>query len=138
VPGDPRHVMHYFVPGQVPVLSRLALEFAVCDRWFASAPCQTWPNRLFLHSGTAKDVASPSETGYENNRLDKVLGQFSSPTVFKKLQNANGTWKIYHRFFAPSNAVILSELWAEKLRDVLFDLLITTNTFANLAEFFSD
>jgi bifunctional non-homologous end joining protein LigD len=23
----------------------LARQFAVCDRWFASARCQTWPNR---------------------------------------------------------------------------------------------
>src|SRR6516164_9079045 len=44
---DPKSVMHYFAPAQVPVLSQLAQKFAVCDRWFASAPCQTWPNRWF-------------------------------------------------------------------------------------------
>lgn len=39
-----RNIMHYFTPKQVPVISALAKQFAVCDRWFASAPCQTWPN----------------------------------------------------------------------------------------------
>ena len=48
---DPKSVMHYFTPDQVPVLSALAKQFAVCDRWFASAPCQTWPNRWFVHAG---------------------------------------------------------------------------------------
>jgi phospholipase C len=45
---DAKSVMHYFTPDQVPVLSKLAKQFAVCDRWFASAPCQTWPNRWFV------------------------------------------------------------------------------------------
>ncbi len=50
---DPKSVMHYFTPDQVPVLSTLAKRFAVCDHWFASAPCQTWPNRWFVHAATA-------------------------------------------------------------------------------------
>src|SRR6516164_11625097 len=50
---DPKSVMHYFTPDQVPVLSALAKQFALCDRWFAAAPCQTWPNRWFAHAATA-------------------------------------------------------------------------------------
>ena len=38
---DPRAVMHFFKPDQVPVISTLAASFAVSDAWFASAPCQT-------------------------------------------------------------------------------------------------
>ncbi len=43
-PGD---VMKYFVPTDLPVLSALAREFAVCDSWFCSMPGPTWPNRFF-------------------------------------------------------------------------------------------
>jgi phospholipase C len=50
---DPKSVMHYFTSDQAPVLSQLAKRFAVCDHWFASAPCQTWPNRWFVHAATA-------------------------------------------------------------------------------------
>ncbi len=50
-PLEPRQVMHCFSPEQLPVLSTLARSFGVCDRWFASAPCETWPNRLFAHTG---------------------------------------------------------------------------------------
>ena len=56
---DPAAVMHYFTPDQVPVISQLARAFGVSDRWHASAPCQTWPNRFFAHTGTAN--------GYVNN-----------------------------------------------------------------------
>jgi phospholipase C len=40
-PFDPKSVMHYFTPQQVPVISALAKAFGVCDQWHASAPCQT-------------------------------------------------------------------------------------------------
>src|SRR3981081_4176769 len=51
--NDPSAVMHGFTPEQVPVLSALARSFGVSDRWHASAPNQTWPNRFFVHTGTA-------------------------------------------------------------------------------------
>jgi phospholipase C len=44
-PGD---VMHCFTTVQLPVLSALAQEFAVCDSWFCSMPGPTWPNRFFM------------------------------------------------------------------------------------------
>ena len=52
-PEDPRGIMHYFLPSQVPIISRLAYEFGVSDRWHASTPSETWPNRYFVHCGTA-------------------------------------------------------------------------------------
>ncbi|MGD0237082.1 MAG: alkaline phosphatase family protein [Syntrophorhabdales bacterium] len=43
---DPTKIMKCFSPEQVPVLTTLAREFALCDRWFASMPGPTWPNRF--------------------------------------------------------------------------------------------
>jgi len=43
--------MTYFTPAQVPVSAFLANNFAVCDQWFASAPCQTFTNRVFAVCG---------------------------------------------------------------------------------------
>jgi len=133
-PRDPSHAMHYYTPQQVPVLSRLALEFAVCDRWFASAPCETWPNRFFLHTGTAKDAANPSAPGYEDNRyeysaapllandwwswLRAWLGvfipyfepatlAFSSPSIFPRLDKAGlkSPWKLYYADFLQASTI---------------------------------
>ncbi len=43
--------MTYFTPAQVPVSAFLANNFAVCDQWFASVPCQTFTNRMFALCG---------------------------------------------------------------------------------------
>jgi phospholipase C len=71
-------------PVQVPVLSRLALEFAVCTRWFCSVPGETWPNRNFLHAAT-----SDGETDIE-------LRPYTNKTIFELLEEGGRTWRIYH------------------------------------------
>ena len=104
---DARKVMHYFKPDQVPVLSKLARQFAVCDRWFASAPCQTWPNRFFIHTGTA--------LGYENNSPPHF--PYTMETIFNRFELAGDIdWRIYFHDIAQSKT--LSKLWllAEKFR----------------------
>lgn len=39
--------MNMFTPDRLPVMTALASEFALFDRFFASHPGPTWPNRLF-------------------------------------------------------------------------------------------
>jgi len=92
-------VMHCYDPRQIPVLSTLATEFAVIDRWFASAPCQTWPNRFFLHTGTA--------AGYENNSPTHF--PYLMNTVFNRLDAAGKSWKIYFHDFPQT--LTLTSLW---------------------------
>jgi phospholipase C len=98
---DPRSVMHYFTPEQVPVISRLARQFAVCDQWHASAPCQTWPNRFFVHTSTAN--------GYENNAPTHF--PYKMPTIYGRLENAPHAdgWRIY--FHDMPQTLTLAELW---------------------------
>ncbi len=45
--------MGHFPPNVLPFAYSLARTFAVANRWFCSAPCQTYPNRRFLMAGTA-------------------------------------------------------------------------------------
>ena len=93
---DPKNVMHYFTSKQVPVISRLARQFAVCDRWFASAPCQTWPNRWFVHAATAD--------GHENNRPIHLP---DVETVFNRFEQAGiGDWKIYFHDIAQAHTLL--------------------------------
>ncbi len=47
---NPGEIMKCYSPGQLPVLTTLAREFAVCDHWFSSMPGPTWPNRFFIHA----------------------------------------------------------------------------------------
>src|SRR5262249_13956624 len=82
---EPRDVMHYFIPEQLPVLSTLARSFGVSDRWFASAPCETWPNRLFAHTGQSGGQV-------DNTALPRP---FFLTTVFRRLEAHGRTGKFY-------------------------------------------
>jgi phospholipase C len=46
-------IMYYFAREKLPVLTTLATEFAVFNRWFASIPGPTICNRAFAHYGTS-------------------------------------------------------------------------------------
>jgi phospholipase C len=96
--GKPDDIMHCFLPDDLPALSELADSFAVSDRWFASAPCQTWPNRFFVHTGTAN--------GYTENTLDGFPCHMQ--TIFNELEGVV-PWKIYFHDFP--QAALLSRLW---------------------------
>jgi phospholipase C len=98
---DPMAVMHYFTPDQVPVISTLAKAFGVSDQWHASAPCQTWPNRFFTHTGTAGGYVDNSPTHFP----------YSMPTIFSRLESKGRTWKVY--FHDVPQAATLAELWSE-------------------------
>ncbi len=99
--NDPRAVMHGFTPEQVPVLSTLAKSFGVSDRWHASAPNQTWPNRFFAHTGTA--------AGYVNNSPGNF--PFQMPTIFNRLAEKQRSWRIYYHDI-PQTAT-LARIWSE-------------------------
>jgi phospholipase C len=71
-------------PGQIPVLSELALQFAVFDHWFCSVPGETWPNRNYLHAAT-----SDGETNIE-------IRLYTDCTIFERLEKYGKTWHIYH------------------------------------------
>ena len=43
--------MRFCNPADIPVMAALARSYCVCDRWFASVPADTQPNRLMSLSG---------------------------------------------------------------------------------------
>jgi phospholipase C len=90
-------VMLCQAPEQVPVLSTLALEFAVLDHWYCSVPGETWPNRNYLHAAT-----SDGETNI-------VIRPYDGPTIFDRLENNHKDWRIYHEGMAQAWA--FPSLW---------------------------
>jgi len=95
--------MHVFLEEQVSVFTELGKAFGVSDTYFASAPCQTWPNRLFAMTGHCY--------GYVNNLADKGtnfdhdkmkvpqtmlrLAQFTGTVIFDKLLRNGVEYSIY-------------------------------------------
>ncbi|MEA2791803.1 MAG: phospholipase [Acetobacteraceae bacterium] len=104
-PPDPASVMHYFTPDQVPVISQLARAFGVSDRWHASAPCQTWPNRFFAHCATAN--------GYVNNSTPTTHFPYTMQTVFNRLESVKQPWRVY--FHDIPQSMTLARLWDNAL-----------------------
>ncbi|HWK46817.1 MAG TPA: alkaline phosphatase family protein [Stellaceae bacterium] len=96
---DPKAVMHYFTPAQVPVISALATAFGVCDQWHASAPCQTWPNRFFAHTATAG--------GWVDN--EPFHFPYEMATIFERLSACKKSWKVY--FHDVPQSMTLANLW---------------------------
>src|SRR5207247_3250184 len=50
--------MVFWNRGDIPFYYSLARHFTLANRWFGSAPCQTYPNRRFLLAGTAYGLIS--------------------------------------------------------------------------------
>eukprot|EP00257_Ricinus_communis_P019892 XP_015578999.1 non-specific phospholipase C2 [Ricinus communis] len=82
-----RDVMNGFDPDMVAVYKTLVSEFAVFDRWFASVPSSTQPNRLYVHSGTS--------AGATSNIPALLIKGYPQRTIFENLDDAKISWGIY-------------------------------------------
>ena len=67
-----RKIMYYFTPDKLPVLTTLAHEFAVFNRWFSSIPGPTLCNRAFAHYGTSFGHVG-MEVFYANHAVQEHL-----------------------------------------------------------------
>eukprot|EP00928_Gymnodinium_smaydae_P006008 TRINITY_DN12091_c0_g1_i2.p1 TRINITY_DN12091_c0_g1~~TRINITY_DN12091_c0_g1_i2.p1 ORF type:complete len:648 (+),score=141.05 TRINITY_DN12091_c0_g1_i2:55-1998(+) len=95
--------MHVFLPEQAAVFTQLGESFGVSDTYFSSAPCQTWPNRLFASVGHCYGyVNNLSDYGeaYDHDKMTKHetmarVAQFSDETIFNRLLSHGVEWSIY-------------------------------------------
>ncbi|KAH9310932.1 hypothetical protein KI387_025967 [Taxus chinensis] len=87
--GMAKQVMSGFRPEVLPVYSTLASEFAVFDKWFASVPTSTQPNRFYVHSATSHGASS-------NVRRDLIKG-FPQKTIFDSLDESGLSFGIYYQ-----------------------------------------
>jgi len=79
----PSDIMGMYTPDMLPVMSTLARSYAVCDRWFASVPTQTIPNRAFAAAATSQ------------GRLDNHVKTFTCPSIFGRLSENSVDWAIF-------------------------------------------
>ena len=80
--------MAYWTPTQLPFFNSLAGTFPVADRWFCSAPAQTYPNRMFMMAGTSLGLTT---TTFPTGNPMPVNG-----TIFQALSQHGISWKNYH------------------------------------------
>ena len=86
--GDKTISMGYFTPEQLPFTHSIGQIFPICDRWFGSAPGQTWPNRMYLIGGTSAGITSTGQSF--NGTLVPETTSF-----FDTLNQFNISWRNY-------------------------------------------
>ncbi|XP_020583115.1 non-specific phospholipase C2-like isoform X2 [Phalaenopsis equestris] len=89
-------VMNGFPPQMVAVYQALVSEFAVFDRWFASVPASTQPNRLYVHSATSHGATSNDARLLEQG--------FPQRTIFDNIDEAGLSFGIYYQNLPTSHA----------------------------------
>jgi phospholipase C len=89
--------MLYYDQSDIPFYYSFANTFTVGNRWFCSAPCQTYPNRRFYLCGTAFGLISTDTS--------KVTQSPPNGTIVDRLNHYGITWKDYF-VDVPGTAVI--------------------------------
>lgn len=83
--------MSYYGAAELPAYDMLAREYAICDRWFASLPTDTWPNRQYALSGGSEMLdTTPSSDEVASHPPD-----FKNKTIFEVLEQHGEEWKIF-------------------------------------------
>ena len=118
---DRAQIMCYYQRGELPILHTLAEQFTVCDHWFSSLPGPTWPNRLFIHSGT-----SLGRVTMPGGILNANLHWYDQTTVYDRLNQKNISWKIYYGDI-PQSLILVHQLEPQN-----------SSRYHGMAEFFED
>jgi phospholipase C len=93
-------ILYYFTPDKLPVLSTLATQYAVFNRWFSSIPGPTICNRAFAHYGTSFGQVS-MDVFYEGKPFQ---------AIYTRLLNAGHTCKLFYYDEASSTMEVVNLL----------------------------
>jgi phospholipase C len=89
-----REIMYYFPQSKLPVLTTLALKYAVFNGWFASIPGPTLCNRAFAHYGTSFGQVSMDIFYFHEKPL----------SVYQRLNDNGHSAKVYY-YDEPSSSL---------------------------------
>ena len=81
------NALGYFTESDLPFYYSLHERFTLCVNYFCSAMTETYPNRLYLTSGTSGGITDNSVYGY---------GVLDYPCILDLLDAAGVTWKVYN------------------------------------------
>jgi phospholipase C len=95
-----RLILNYFTPEKLPVLTTLATQFAVFNRWFSSIPGPTLCNRAFAHYGT-----SFGQVG-----MDVFYWNKQYKSIYERLVAAGHTTRLYYFDEASSSLEVVNLL----------------------------
>ena len=94
------YAIGYYAAADLPFLGQAALDWTVCDRYFAATMGPTFPNRFYLNAAATDRLA--------NTGAVCVL-----PTIWDRLAEAGLEGRYYH-----SGAVSFLSLWGSKYQSI--------------------
>lgn len=108
-------VLKCYAPDQLPVLTALAREFAVCDNWHASLPGPTWPNRMFVHAASSAGLDHSPTTA--EIAVWEIANGYSFPNgdIFDRIASNRG---LQRRLYAGDLFPMVSALKGIHLDDI--------------------
>jgi phospholipase C len=98
--GHSHKILNYFSPDKLPVLTKLATEFAVFNRWFSSIPGPTLCNRAFAHYGTSFGQVS----------MDVFYWNKQYKSIYERLVAAGHSTRLYYFDEASSSLEVVNLL----------------------------
>jgi phospholipase C len=93
--SDGKGAMGHYLPSDLPVMTQLADQGVLFDRWFSSVPGGSIVNRLFAVSGKVVP---------DTDRVP-TAGWRDLPVIFDRLQAAGVSWKVYVEHYEPALTV---------------------------------
>ncbi len=99
--------MGYSTEDDLPFYYSLAKTFTLANRWFCSAPAQTYPNRRFYMAGTASGIVSTD--------ISNVTVKPANGTIWDQLSKHGVSWKNYFSD-APTTAIIVDTILEHPLQ----------------------
>lgn len=82
---EARRVMGYYTRAELPVSYRLADEYALCQRWYASVLGPTWPNRFYLMAAQSGGV-----------KKNDFEASYAFPTMFDRVLSSGRDFRAYY------------------------------------------
>ena len=89
----------YYTQADLPFLGKAALDWTVCNRYFAPIMAPTYPNRIYQHAGVT-------------DRLDDSLDLSTLPTIWDRLDDAGLRGRYYF------NDIPFIGLWGTKYASI--------------------
>jgi phospholipase C len=86
------YVMGYYTRADIPFQFALAESFTICDGYHCSVFGPTWPNRMYLMTGT---IDAEGRNGGPMITNTAPAGGYTWTTYPERLQAAGVTWKVY-------------------------------------------
>lgn len=96
----------YDTAKQLPVMTALINNFALCDNWFSSLPGPTWPNRFFVHAASSAGL-DDSPTTSDLLLWESIYGfSFPNGSIYDMMKKHGKTYRLYRGVSFPLSGCI--------------------------------